>query len=73
MGEHIFKNPLHIIDRTQFLIASSASTESLNYPGIWQDYLDKKSAPEEQLKQFNKAYRDTFRRVGVFHLPDDLA
>lgn len=70
MGEHIFKNPLHIVDATQFLIASSASNHNLSYPGVWADYLEKRSAPEEQLKQFNQAYRDTFGRIGVFHLPD---
>lgn len=71
MGELIFRNPLHMVDATQFLIASSASSADQSYPGIWKDYLEKQSAPEEILKSFNQAYRDTFRQTNVFHLPDD--
>ena len=45
MGEHIFKNPLHIVDATQFLIASSTSAKSLSFPGVWEDYLEKRGFP----------------------------
>ena len=71
MGEHIFKNPLHIVDASQFLIASSSSANNLSYPGNWANYLENRTAPLDQLKQFNKAYPDTFQRIGVFHLPDE--
>lgn len=71
MGEYVFINPLHMVDSSQFLIANSASNDYISYPGKWADFIKKRTAPEEQLKQFNHAYPDTFSRTGVFHLPDE--
>jgi len=71
MGEHMFHNPVILVDASQYVIATSSSALHSSDSPDWKRLMEQKSLPEERLKLFNQAHSDTFTRTGVFVLPAD--
>ena len=72
LAEELLGSALLIIDDSQYMIAHSPGLLRMaDIEGV-RFMLNHKSLPEETLKKFNQAFRDTFTATGTFFIPPGL-